>query len=64
LISLHVLRKRFERAVVRKHFGIHRLKNGEYSNANTFLLWGGYWECAMRFDLLLECDRDDCGMHN
>lgn len=60
---LSELRKEFEVMARSKYFYLDRNNIGEYSNINTFLLWGGYWECAIANNLLLENQRDPLDMN-
>ncbi len=59
VISLTELRQQFEKMAKSSMFIIDRLPNGEYQNRgrSTFLLWAGYWECAVKNGIVVGDDR-------
>lgn len=55
--SIKELRKEFEDMATKKMFIMTRSKKtggigGEYTSPNTFCLWAGYWECAIRLGII------------
>ncbi len=56
--TLQTLRREFENMAIRCMFSIKRSpKTGEYFGS-TFILWAGYWECAVANDIICEEDKD------
>lgn len=45
--TLQDLRTEFEKMAKSKMFYLDRIANGEYHKMTTFMLWSGYWECAV-----------------
>lgn len=60
--SLDDLRNDFEDMAARCMFGLSRRDNGEYKG-NTFILWAGYWECAVKNGVLRGDDALRRNMH-
>jgi len=61
-MTIQELRNEFEDFAIRCHFDIRRRDNGEY-HGQTFILWAGYWECAVRRGALVGVDATIQGMH-
>jgi len=44
-------------------FIIDRNKHGEYPAKATYFLWAGYWECAVKNEILVGAEADFRNMH-
>ncbi len=50
--TLQELRLEFEKMAQRCMFYLDRMDNGEYHKMTTFHLWAGYWECAVKNNII------------
>ena len=60
--SIDEVRNDFEDMAARCMFGLSRRDNGEYTGT-TFILWVGYWECAVKNGVLRGDDALSKNMH-